>query len=205
MNGVAASDIASRALEAGRSEPALRRVPGEGGVWLLVGGDMAVFALLFLSFLYYRSQSSALYAASQLALSQGRGVANTVFLLTSSWLVASAVHQARRVHGRRPIAQIAAAMLMGTAFGASKIMEWRHVASGLSPLHNDFFTFYFMLTGIHFVHFLIGMGLLGHLLWLLRRPGWSEARSAAIESCGVFWHMVDLLWLVLFALLYLAR
>lgn len=185
-----------------------RRMPGEEGVWLFIFGDMLVFALFFITYVYYRSQQVILYNESQLQLSQGMGLLNTLILLTSSWLLAlslraircNAVGVARRL--------LLATMLFGSAFVLCKGIEWTDkFAHGITVMTNEFFMFYFMFTGIHLIHVLIGLGVLGFVLTRV-----SSAQSASLEqgvstfeSGAAFWHLVDLLWVVLFALIYLMR
>ncbi|MET0546137.1 MAG: cytochrome c oxidase subunit 3 [Caulobacterales bacterium] len=183
-----------------------RRLPGEEGVWLFICGDMMVFAVFFLTFIYYRGLNPAIYDASQLKLNEFWGLINTLFLLTSSWCVAAAVHAAR--HGKEglPTKFLVGAMVFGGAFVCVKIIEYgEKFAAGINVLTNEFFMFYFMFTGIHLVHVLIGLGVLTFLLNKSRKGYRSETDIQIIEGGGAFWHLVDLLWVVLFALLYLTR
>ncbi len=190
-----------------RSETALpaaaRRLPGEAGVWVFIFGDLLMFGLFFLTYMAYRADDPALYRASQLQLNRGFGLFNTLLLLSSSLAVALAVQDARAA-GRRAPALILAAMACGAGFCAVKAVEYTEkIAAGITLNSNPFFMFYFAFTGIHLLHVLIGLGVLGFMLSKL------HARDAgtigALEGGGAFWHLVDLLWVVLFALFYLVR
>lgn len=87
---------------------------------------------------------------------------------------------------------------------ANKAFEWRtKLAEGLTPATNDFFMYYFVLTGIHLLHVVIGIGVLVLVRRISQRPNLGVRAICAIESGATFWHLVDLLWIVLFALLYL--
>ncbi|CAN5392419.1 cytochrome c oxidase subunit 3 family protein [soil metagenome] len=187
-------------------QPRTRHLPGEEGIWLFILGDMMVFALFFLTFVYYRGTDVATYVAAQKGLNEGLGLLNTLFLLTSSWFVALAVRGMRAGGGARTPWLIAAAMLCGLAFVVVKFIEYREkFAAGITVLTNEFFMFYFMFTGIHLIHVLIGLGVLTYLLLLSRKPLPAAGDISAFESGAAFWHLVDLLWVVLFALLYLVR
>lgn len=178
-------------------------IPGEAGIWVFIGGDLLIFTLFFGTYLWYLGQEQALFAQSQATLNQGLGVLNTLVLLTSSWCVARVVH---RQGGRRARAMLLLTLLLGAVFLVNKGMEWQHmVAQGHTLLTNNYFMFFFMFTGIHAVHVLLGMGAL--LYATIRLDGAAPRASdlLVIESAASFWHLVDLLWIVLFALLYLVR
>jgi nitric oxide reductase NorE protein len=87
-----------------------------------------------------------------------------------------------------------------------KYFEWgEKIRSGVTIVTNDFYMYYFMLTGIHLMHVVIGMGVLA-FLWNTSRAGeFDPPNIMVMESCASFWHMVDILWVVLFGLLYLMR
>lgn len=205
--------MASQPLTSGAKKA--RHLPGEEGIWLFILGDMMVFALFFLTFVYYRGADTALYVDAQRALNERFGLINTLFLLSSSWCVAMAIRTARRavqrkgaVQGRaeRATALLGLAILFGVAFVVLKIVEYREkFAAGITVLTNEFFMFYFMFTGIHLVHVLIGIGVLTYLLVLSRKPAIDAGDIRTFENGAAFWHLVDLLWVILFALLYLMR
>lgn len=183
-----------------------RHMPGEHGAWIFIFGDMIIFAIFFVTFIWYRAQSDTLYDRSQLMLDQRFGLLNTVLLLTSSWFVAMAVRAYR--HERRDLCLrlIPPAMVLGVGFLVSKVFEWGNKFSqGITILTNEFFMFYFMFTGIHLLHVLIGVGVLTYLFLHIRSAPAPEQGMSILESGGAFWHLVDLLWVVLFALLYLMR
>ncbi|MBB3045834.1 nitric oxide reductase NorE protein [Litorivivens lipolytica] len=183
-----------------------KHIPGEAGVWVLVLGDAFVFVLLFVSFLAYRSQALALYSDSQNQLNMHLGAVNTLLLLASSWFVVTALHALRRELQRLAMRLFQLAWLSGFGFGVVKVIEYSEkFEQGITPLTNSFFMFYFVLTGIHFIHLLIGLGVLAFMMSVLKRSKPGERRLATLESGATYWHLVDLLWIVLFPLLYLVR
>jgi len=179
-------------------------VPGETGVWVFIFGDMMVFAVLFATYLYYRAENVELFNASQGALNQTYGAVNTLLLLVSSMLVVMAVRAVRRQMRKVAPWLIAGAFLCGLAFSALKVAEYRgKVEHGITPATNDFYMYYFILTGLHWFHLIIGLCVLSVLFVLSRKPGITQRQFALVEGGASFWHMVDLLWIVLFPLLYL--
>lgn len=187
------------------ADPPKRRIPGEVGVWLLILVDMSVFALLFIVYLHYRNMDPALFNESQALLNGTIGFANTILLLTSSFCVARCVHIARGAPGpNRGVGWLIGACACGIAFVVSKVFEYADKADhGIALDTNDFFMFYYVLTGLHLLHVLIGLGLLG-ILWMKARKGFTTVGDVMfLEGSTVYWHMVDLLWIVIFPLLYL--
>lgn len=203
-------DSTAQPTAAAPSRPAARpalpgHVPGEAGIWVLVLGDMSVFGLMFVCFTWYRAQSLDLYLQSQATLDQAIGMANTLLLLTSSWFVAMAMAAVRQLRRTQAARWLLAAFACGAGFIALKGVEYgAKLAAGVTLTSNEFFTFYYVLTGLHMLHVLIGMGVLA-LLWTRARRAATVDDRIWMEGGATFWHMVDLLWIVIFPLLYLLR
>jgi nitric oxide reductase NorE protein len=183
-----------------------RHVPGEAGLWILILGDMALFALLFGVYLHYRAQAPELFRSSQLALNRTFGIVNTLLLLTSSLCVATGVRALRHRLRRIAPTAFAGAWLCGLGFVFNKYLEYSDkFAHGIKPATNDFWMYFFVLTGIHLVHLLLGMGVLTFCFVQARKRSLDARMFSFVEGGACFWHMVDLLWIVLFPLLYLVR
>jgi nitric oxide reductase NorE protein len=180
-------------------------VPGEYGVWALIFGDFAVFGFFFITYSYYRSQDVALYVASQQTMHGALGLTNTLLLLTSSWLVAVGVQRAKDGNTTRGAWLISGALLCGLGFCLIKALDYHaSIQAGIGLTTNEFYIFYFMFTGIHLVHVLIGMGVLLFMRSVISRQApLSKSDISALQSCGIFWHLVDILWVFLFALFYI--
>jgi nitric oxide reductase NorE protein len=182
------------------------RLAGDPGVWLFITADVFGFALFFLLFTWGRVHNTALYEHSRQALDAGIGLANTLILVSSSWFMVLAVEAARDGSKPRTIRNLSLAMLVGSAFAVSKVVEYTgKIQAGITMLSNEFFMYYFVLTGIHFIHFLIGMAVLAVCLHKARAQPLDARYRVWIESTGCYWHMVDMLWIILFPLLYLQR
>ena len=183
---------------------AARHLPGEEGIWVFLGGDLLIFSLFFGLFLNYRTRDVALFEQSQAVLARGFGLINTLILLTSSLFVAMAVSGARQGLRARAAKLLLAGIACGVGFCISKAFEYgATISAGITLKTNDFFMFYYMLTGIHLVHVIAATSVLIYLWTITRAPNHSVTYLSVMEAGTVFWHLVDLLWVVLFALLYL--
>jgi nitric oxide reductase NorE protein len=185
-------------------EPSTRRIPGESGTWVFLFGDMLVFGVFFVTFMVERAKAREVFDVARTSLHIGVGVTNTLVLLTSSLCVVVALGAIRA--GAKSIATnaVCAAIGFGLIFIALKVFEYISLAtSGHGPGANHFFLYYFILTGLHLFHVCIGIGVLTFVLMQTRRAELTANRMALVEGGACFWHLVDLLWIFLFALLYL--
>lgn len=180
-------------------------VPGEEGVWVLILGDLFVFSIFFLMFTWYRGNAIEEFAAGQAATNRAFGLLNTLLLLTSSLFVAMGVHRARAGRAGAP-RLMTLAIACGLGFVVVKALEYgEKIQAGIGFATSDFFMLYFALTGIHLLHVIIGLGVLLFIRNAAKPSEAGQPRMVAIESGASFWHMVDLLWIVLFALFYVLR
>ena len=180
------------------------RVPGESSMWFFIIGDLLIFGAYFVSYMYYRGENHELFLQSQQHLNQWIGVVNTVVLLTSSLFVALAAEAARAAMKTTALRLLAIAYGLGVTFPVLKMIEWLpKIAAGITPGENLFFMYYYLMTGLHLVHVFLGLIILAFVMRELK-----DAKTINInfvETGAVYWHMVDLLWLLLFALFYLMR
>jgi nitric oxide reductase NorE protein len=181
-----------------------RFVPGQPDMWAFVLFESVVFTSYFTVYIIRRTRSPELFLRSQADLSLAAGVFNTLVLLLSSWSAARCVQAAREGSYRTASTSALLTALFGFVFLISKVFEWkREIDRGFGFTANEFFSFYYFLTGIHFLHLLIGFVVLGVLVHQL----WSPARRSQeiIETGATYWHTVDYLWVMIFALLYVMR
>jgi len=198
---VAPAGVDSGAPVAGRP-----RLAGDDGVWFFISADITLFGVLFLLFVTERYKAAPLFESSRQQLEPLFGVFNTLVLLTSSWLVALAVQAARGADRPRLRRRLLLAMVVAAAFAVAKAIEYgQKFAAGITLVTNDFFGFYFALTGLHFLHYLVGMGVLAVCFAKAGRDSLDDRYVVWIESSGCYWHMVDLLWIFIFPMLYLLR
>ena len=179
-------------------------VPGQPDMWAFVLFETLIFTAYFGFYLFYRGRNAQLFLHSQAQLDLRIGVFNTLVLLLSSWSVARCVQSSRVGAYRAALRDVFLTAGFAAVFLFFKVFEWaRLVRMGNGLDSNDFFTYYFFLTGIHFVHLLIGFVVLGVVAYQL----WSPARRSQepVETCATYWHTVDYLWVLIFALLYVVR
>jgi nitric oxide reductase NorE protein len=184
--------------------PGVRRIPGEAGTWIFLFGDMLVFGVFFATFMYERGLAPEMFDEARQTLSTSIGLANTLILLTSSLFVVTAIRAIRFSERLAARWLLVGALACGLAFVGLKAVEYTaKVNEGHTPDQNTFYLYYFILTGLHLFHVLIGITI---LVMLLTQAGHAElgaTRMALVEGGACFWHLVDLLWIVLFPLLYL--
>ncbi len=179
------------------------RLPGDFDMWVMVLGDLLIFGSYFVTYMVFRALWTEEFARAQEHVNVPIGVANTLILLTSSMFMALGVLAFRRNAVRTAERLVLATMVCGIVFGLVKAYEWYDKISNGHTIANEFFGFYFVLTGVHLVHVLLGLLILGIVVRELRKP--PENRPPFIEQGALFWHMVDLLWVIIFAMLYLMR
>jgi nitric oxide reductase NorE protein len=178
-------------------------LPGDGHMWFMVLGDLIIFGSYFIVYMVQRAMAPQAFLAAQQHLSIGIGVLNTVVLLSSSWFVAQSVQSTRRADYADATRLMYAGGACGLLFIAIKAYEWsREIARGYTS-SNEFFSFYYVLTGVHMFHVALGVVILGIVVRELRDSG--QRRSSMVEQGATYWHMVDLLWIVIFGLLYVMR
>ncbi|ORA38785.1 cytochrome c oxidase subunit 3 family protein [Mycobacterium aquaticum] len=187
-----------------RAAEARRSLPGEPSMWFFVIGDLIIFGVYFVAYMYYRGQDHDLFLQSQAKLNQDIGVVNTIVLLTSSLFVALGTSAARTGKTIDAMRLFAIAWACGAAFPLFKLFEYiPEITAGFTPGTNLFFMFYFVMTGMHLCHVILGLVILGFVIRSLCGP--AKPRITFVETGATYWHMVDVVWLILFALLYLMR
>lgn len=187
-----------------------QNLPGSGAktvpsiLWFIFA-DTANFVLFFTVFMVERFTQSELFVRSAAMLDVRLGLLNTVILITSGWLVALAVASARIGNMAKVRLQLILAIGIGACFGVVKVFEYSaKISAGITLQTNLFFTYYYSLTGLHLLHLFIGLILLIIVLIKARTPTVADASFLGwITAAGLFWHMVDLLWVFLFAMFYL--
>mgnify|MGYP000446927267 CR=1 FL=1 len=186
---------------------------GDFAVWIIIYIELITFAMLFLGYAFSRRADVELFNQSQLVINQTSGFINTMILITSSFFVAKAVQSVKNMtlenyqeSNKKASKWLLFALMCGVAFLFVKISEFSHIFDqGINLSTNKFFMFYLLLTGFHFMHVLLGSVILFNLFQKTRVFGYLPDNIRGIESGASYWHMVDLLWIVLFPLIYIIR
>ncbi|BEU95041.1 cytochrome c oxidase subunit 3 family protein [Acidovorax sp. DW039] len=186
--------------------PPATRLRGDLGVWLIILAELLTFGILFVAFAFARVREVALFNAGQATLDLHSGALNTVLLITGSWCVARAVHGVRVGRRRTGARWLLVALLCGCGFVVVKLAEYAgKLSEGIDLTSNTFYTLYLMLTAFHFLHVVVAMLALAYLWLRLRAGAYGPHDMHAMETGAAFWHMVDLLWIVLFPLVYVVH
>jgi cytochrome c oxidase subunit 3 len=185
------------------------------GMWLFLLSEILIFGGLFLLYAVYRSTHPADFHAASLELSRFDGALNTAILLTSSLTAVLAIFSLQEQNRpRRTVLFLGATIACGLAFLVVKGFEWAaKFEHGLYPnaavlLRRPpgeilYFGLYFTMTGLHALHVIIGIGVLCVMVFFVRRGTATQERSAGLENAGLYWHLVDIIWIFLFPLFYL--
>jgi len=190
------------------------------GMWLFIATEVLLFGGLFVGFGMMQNRYPAEFVEAHEHLQRGYGTFNTIVLLVSSWTMVMAVHSASNNQTKKLVMYLWFTILCAVMFLGVKYFEYSHkFEDGLLPgyyythqaldavkgTHGQatFFAFYFMMTGLHGIHILVGIGF---LYWLVRRANRGDFTSAyytPVDLVGLYWHVVDMIWIYLFPLYYL--
>ncbi|WP_459950131.1 cytochrome c oxidase subunit 3 family protein [Denitratisoma sp. agr-D3] len=183
-----------------------RHPPGDLAMWVFILAELSAFGLLFILYGVARMKHRELFDAMQLTLDRGAGALNTALLITASWCVARAV-AAIKAGGQAASARwLAAGILAGGGFLVVKVGEYAtKFAAGVGLGTNLFYMFYLSLTFFHFMHVILGLVILVFVWHKTRQGGYDAADHRGMETGASYWHMVDLVWIVLFPLVYVMR
>lgn len=199
------------------------------GMWIFLATEVMFFGGVIMSFAIYRSMFTPAFRAASDLQNVPLGAANTVILLCSSLTMVLAVHSAESRNRTGLVRFLVLTILLGTAFLGIKAIEYTHdyheglvpgaatfhpaedlvaawSAKGIEAKHVElYFVFYFVMTGLHALHMIIGIAVLGIQALMARRGRFTGDYPTPIELSGLYWHFVDVVWIFLFPLLYLLR
>jgi nitric oxide reductase NorE protein len=190
---------------------AVRTLPGGLGIWILMLNELLLFGIWFVGFSYYEGSAPAVFAAGRGSIGLELGVVQTLILLAGSWCVARAVLLGMSVLANgQPVKQKASAcrrwllggVMSGLAFLTIKAVSYTTlIAAGHTIQENRFFLWFFMITAYHAVHVALATTALGIVAGLVSR-GTIEPSHWSVRVMGLFWHLVDLLWIMIFTVVY---
>jgi cytochrome c oxidase subunit 3 len=186
------------------------------GMWLFLATEVLLFGALFTAYSLYRYLFPHAFEGASALMHTSWGTANTLVLITSSLTVALGIHEVSSGRNRRATLYLLATLAFAVAFLVIKYFEYsHHIHEGQLPGRfyrfaelqvagaSMFFTLYFLMTGLHGLHVLIGMGVLAFLTVRVWRGRYGPGYYTPVELGGLYWHLVDLIWIFLFPLLYL--
>ena len=180
-----------------------KRLPGDLAMWFFILAELTVFAILFIGFAIAEQQNSQMFMLGKQKLHQVSGLINTLALITSSYFVALALHTMHSGKHKKSVNFLLLAKLFACCYLVVKVWEYLSLFEmGITIETNTFFTLYFMITFFHFMHVLLGMVILAFITIKAAKNGYHKDNLSGFESGASYWHMVDLLWIILFPLIY---
>jgi len=184
------------------------------GMWLFLFTEMLLFGGLFVVYSVYRYRNSTAFHLAAQELSVLVGTINTIILLISSSTIAMSITAIQKKNKKLALLLLFATLLLGLVFLINKYFEWGHhikdhIYPGSSVLalrgQGDvlFYGLYFFMTGLHALHIIIGMAFIGVIAGFILRDKIDSENYVLLENSGLYWHLVDLIWIFLFPLFYL--
>lgn len=179
------------------------RLAGDLAIWIFIMAELAAFAAFFAAYAFTRANHVEEFNLAQRALNRDAGAFNTLLLLSASACVVRAVQGALAGRARAAAPWMLAANFCGLAFLGVKGVEYAAAfAQGITLSSSTFHMFYLSLTFFHFMHVILGLVILTALWFGLRAGRYGPRNMNGLESGAAYWHMVDLVWLILFPLVY---
>lgn len=186
------------------------------GMWLFLATEVLLFAGLFVGYTVYRYLYPETFQICSRHLNLSMGLLNTIVLITSSLTVALAYHAVKVNQVKKGITLMVVTILLAAVFLVVKYFEYAHkfhegtlpgkwyTYDGITlPGANLFYTVYFLMTGLHGFHVIVGMTVLSILTYRMKIGKYSSAHYVPVELGALYWHLVDLIWIFLFPLVYL--
>jgi cytochrome c oxidase subunit 3 len=188
------------------------------GMWLFLATEILLFTALFAAYGVYRYLYADAFVAASHHLHTSIGLTNTIVLITSSFTVAWGLDQAAQGKGKNTFLLFGFSVLLGVVFLCFKAYEYTHhfhegmlpgrfytyEALGPGPGGAIYFSLYYLITGLHAIHVIIGMTVLTVIALKARAGRYSAEYFVPVELAGLYWHLVDLIWIFVFPLIYLA-
>lgn len=189
-------------VQASNESELTKKLPGDLAMWFFILAELTVFAIFFIGFAISEQLNEQMYAQSKQQLHPMAGLINTIALITSSLFVALAVDAIKRDDRQWSKHWLLIANLFAVVYLFVKGWEYQSLFSqGIDIETNTFFTLYFLITLFHFMHVLLGMVILIYMMTKVS-SGQYQNNVSGFESGACYWHMVDMLWIILFPLIY---
>ncbi len=185
----------------------IKKLPGDLAMWFFILAELTVFAIFFIGFAIAENLNIEMFAQGKAQLHKVAGLINTIALITSSYFVAISLHSMREKKERQAVSRLLLALAFAGVYIVLKLWEYQALfAQGIDIETNTFFTLYFLITAFHFMHILLGMVILAYMAKNAYQDKYNDPNSenefSGFESGASYWHMVDLLWIILFPLIY---
>ena len=187
----------------GANKMADKRLPGDLAMWFFILAELTVFAIFFIGFALSEQLNAAMFSQGKAQLHQTAGLINTIALITSSFFVALALSAMHKAQAKRAVLFLFTAKAFALIYISVKTWEYLSLfEQGITIETNTFFTLYFLITAFHLMHVLLGMVILAFIAHSVWHKKTHSHNISNFEAGASYWHMVDLLWIILFPLIY---
>lgn len=185
------------------------------GMWLFIFTELLLFGALFIIYSVYRFMNPDAFHLAAEELDVFTGTVNTIILLVSSATIAMATTALQKKNKGLTLLLSGITIILGIVFLVNKYFEWgtkfehgiwpgsSYMMETMSQGEILFFGLYFIMTGLHALHIVIGLVIIGVAMWKVKKGTVNENRAALLDNSGLYWHLVDLIWIFLFPLFYL--
>lgn len=178
-------------------------LPGDFAMWLFILMELTVFAIFFISFAVMQGLFPEMFGAGKASLHPVAGMICTLTLITSSYFVAMAGIRLKQGDHHYCGLLLAAALVAAAVYLLTKFWEYSElIGAGYHLSTNSFYTLYFFITFFHLMHVVLGMVILGYMFHRARQGAYATTEHSGFESGASYWHMVDLVWIILFPIIY---
>ena len=203
MNNIINVEAQTPIVEANNKTHLVNRLPGDLAMWFFILAELTVFAILFIGFAVSEQLNPIIFTEGKAQLHQISGLINTLTLITSSYFVALALTKMHQGDGKQATKLLIVGKLVACIYIGVKIWEYLSLfEQGIDIETNTFFTLYFMITFFHLMHVLLGMVILIFVAIKASKNEYNASNISGFESGASYWHMVDMLWIILFPLIY---
>ena len=177
--------------------------PGGILMWIIIFLELFTFGMALIAMVYYGKREASVFHDSRMLLNSTYGTINTIILLTSGFFMVVSLQALKANNKKKSQSYLLLTMLFGFLFLILKAVEYNaKLTLGIGLGFNTFFTFYWMLTLFHVIHVIVGLIILGSIYLGLKKEK-STTTIEDVEASAAFWHMCDLIWLLLFPIIYL--
>ena len=183
-----------------------KSLTGDFAMWIFILNELTVFAVLFFVFKGAEVIQAPVFKAGKENLSISIGLICTLALITSSYFVALSVSAVKKAKYHQAKWLILLALVASAGYLITKSFEYNHLLSlGFGLSSDDFYALYFLVTGFHFLHVLFGIVILIYMMIKCHLERYHQGNISGFEAGASYWHMVDLLWVIVFYLIYLSH
>ena len=177
--------------------------PGGILLWIIIYLELLTFGMALVAMVYYGKQEPEVFHNSRQLLNSTYGMLNTIFLLTSGFFMAVTINELHKNNRQKAQKYLVLTIVFGLFFlGLKSIEYYDKIEAGLGMGYNTFFSFYWMLTLFHVIHVIVGLVILVSVYFGIKKDD-SSTKLEDVEASAAFWHMCDLIWLLLFPIIYL--